>query len=90
MAQAYEQFKSNTDGVNSQVYPALARVPSSLFGISVVSAGGDLYTAFDANHPFTLMSVSMPFVFAQVCEVLGPDELREKIGVNAGSPSNKQ
>lgn len=83
VAQAYEQIKSNTDGTNSQVYPALARVPSSLFGICVVSAGGDLYTAGDADHPFTLMSVSKPFVFAQVCEVLGPDELREKIGVNA-------
>jgi glutaminase len=29
------------------------------------------------------MSVSKPFVFALVCEALGPDEMREKIGVNA-------
>ena len=29
------------------------------------------------------MSVSKPFVFALVCEVLGPEKIREKIGVNA-------
>ena len=29
------------------------------------------------------MSVSKPFIFALVCEVLGHQELREKIGVNA-------
>jgi len=29
------------------------------------------------------MSVSKPFVFALVCEVLGPEKVREKIGVNA-------
>jgi glutaminase len=29
------------------------------------------------------MSVSKPFVFALVCEALGPEEVREKVGVNA-------
>ena len=29
------------------------------------------------------MSVSKPFVFALVCQELGPDQVREKIGVNA-------
>ena len=29
------------------------------------------------------MSVSKPFVFALVCEALGPDAVRERLGVNA-------
>ena len=33
VSDAYARFKSNSDGQNSQVYPALARVPSDLFGI---------------------------------------------------------
>lgn len=35
VAEAHAKYKSNTEGKNSQVYPALARVPS-LFGICVV------------------------------------------------------
>jgi glutaminase len=81
--EAHQQFKSNTDGKNSQVYPALARVPSDLFGICVVGANGNVYAVGDSDYEFTIMSVSKPFVFALICEVLGPQEAREKIGMNA-------
>src|SRR5262245_40853265 len=81
--QAYEQFCTNTDGNNSQVYPALARVNKNLFGIAVVAADGAVYATGDAEHEFTIMSVSKPFVFAQVCEALGADVVREHVGVNA-------
>ena len=81
--EAYNQFRNESDGQNSQVYPALAQVPSNLFGFSVVGTGGNVYSIGDADYEFAIMSVSKPFVFALVCESLGPDELREKIGVNA-------
>jgi glutaminase len=83
VAEAHERFKSNTEGQNSQVYPALARVPSGLFGICVVGVTGNVYATGDAEHEFTIMSVSKPFLFALVCEVLGHEQVREKIGVNA-------
>jgi len=81
--QAYAQFKSGVEGQNSQVYPALARVPSELFGICLVGTSGKVYAVGEFDYPFTIMSVSKPFVFALVAEVLGTDELRDKIGVNA-------
>ena len=80
---AYERFKSNADGENSQVYPALARVSSNLFGICVVGISGNLYAAGAAEHEFTIMSVSKPFLFALVCEAVGVQAVREKVGVNA-------
>jgi glutaminase len=83
VAQAYQRYKSNTDGLNSQVYPALARVPSDLFGICVVGTHGNIFAAGDSDCEFTIMSVSKPFLFALVCESLGPDQVRERIGVNA-------
>lgn len=83
VAQAFEQFKSNMEGQNSQVYPALARVASDLFGICVVGTTGRVYAAGDSDYEFTIMSVSKPFVLALVSEVLGPAEVREKVGVNA-------
>ena len=58
-------------------------MPSDLFGICVVGTNGNVFAAGDADHEFTIMSVSKPFVFALVCEALGHDQVREKIGVNA-------
>ena len=63
--------------------PALARVPGVLFGICLVDTNGVIHAPGDADHPFTIRSVSKRFVFARVCEQCGPDERREKIGVNA-------
>jgi glutaminase len=89
IADAHERFRSIGDGKNSDVYPALARVPSGLFGICVVGTSGKVHAVGDTEHPFTIMSVSKPFVFALVCQALGAEAVREKIGVNAtGLPFN--
>ncbi len=83
VSEAHRRFKSDDTGNNSQVYPALARVPKDLFGICVVGTSGKIYEVGDSDYEFTIMSVSKPFIFALVCELLGPEEVREKIGVNA-------
>lgn len=87
--EAHRRFLSNSDGTNSQVYPALAEVNPGLFGISIVGTSGRVFEAGDAAHPFSIMSVSKPFVFALICELIGVEEARAKIGVNAtGYPFN--
>jgi glutaminase len=89
VVEAYEHCRSNTDGKNAQVYPALARVSPDLFGVCVAGTNGELFAVGDADHEFAIMSVSKPFIFALVCERLGPDAVREKIGANAtGLPFN--
>ena len=45
VSEAHARFKSNTEGENSQVYPALARVPNDLFGVCVVGTSGRVYAA---------------------------------------------
>ena len=83
VAEAHNRFKSNMEGKNSPVYPALERVQSDLFGVCVVGTSGTVYAVGDAEYEFTIMSVSKPFVFALVCQELGVEEARQKIGVNA-------
>jgi glutaminase len=86
---AYERFKTNDDGENAAHYPALAEVPRGLFGVCVAGVGGGIYAVGDAEHPFTIMSVAKPFVFALVCQALGAEQVRAKIGVNGtGLPFN--
>ena len=87
--EAQRRFKSIHDGTNSQVYPALARVPSELFGVCVVGNSGQVYGAGDVDYEFSIMSVSKPFLFALVCETIGPEESRARLGANAtGLPFN--
>jgi glutaminase len=87
--EAYARCKSNLDGRNSQVYPALAQVPRELFGVCVVGTSGEVYAVGDAQYEFTMMSVSKPFVFALVCQAIGAEQARDKLGANAtGLPFN--
>lgn len=81
--EVHARYKSNSDGQNSQVYPALAEVPSELFGICVVGTDGEVYSVGEAEHEFSVMSVSKPFVFALVCQEIGAAQARKKLGANA-------
>ena len=89
VSEAHERYQPHAEGEISRVYPALAEVPPDLFGICVVGTGGAVYAVGDAEHEFTVMSVSKPFVFALVCDLLGADEARTRLGVNGtGLPFN--
>jgi glutaminase len=89
VAEAHARFSFEAAGAVSTVYPALAEVSGELFGIAVVGTSGRIYAAGDAQHAFTVMSVSKPFMFALACEELGAEEVRERLGVNAtGLPFN--
>jgi glutaminase len=87
--EAYQLYACDDSGHNSQVYPALDRVPPHLFGICVAGVNGHRYRAGDTRHEFTIMSVAKPFVFALACDALGAEPVRQKLGVNAtGLPFN--
>ena len=89
VSEAYERFRSNGEGRNSDVYPALAGLPSDLFGVCVVGTNGNVHAVGDTDYAFSIMSVSKPFVFALVCQLMGAEEAREKLGVNGtGLPFN--
>ena len=89
VAAAYERFRTNDEGEVSNVYPSLAIVDPNTFGLCVTSASGESFAIGDADLEFTIMSVSKPFVFALMCDAVGAEIVRERIGVNAtGMPFN--
>jgi glutaminase len=83
VAEAYERFKSADEGQNADYIPALAMVPDELFGVCVTGVNGITHAVGDTNYEFSIQSVSKPFVFALVCQAIGEDEAREKLGVNS-------
>jgi glutaminase len=87
--EAHARYRENGEGATSDVYPALRDAAPDRFGIAVVATSGAIHAVGDAEDEFTIMSVSKPFVFALVCEALGPDRARDELGVNAtGLPFN--
>ncbi len=80
---AHAAFAGERAGAVADYIPALARVSPDLFGISVVGVSGRHLGAGDVDHPFSIQSISKPFVFALVCQALGAEEARRRIGVNA-------
>ena len=89
LAEACERFKINDDGKVADYIPALARTPRNLFGLCVVETNGAIHTAGDTEYRFSIQSISKPFVFALICQAIGAEPARERIGVNStGLPFN--
>lgn len=83
VAEAYERFKAVDDGRNADYIPALASVPRELFGLCAVGVDGSMHASGGADYEFSIQSVSKPFVFALVCQAIGEDAARDKLGVNS-------
>lgn len=81
--EAHRRFHVETSGANSAVYPALERADPNRFGICIVGVNGSAFEAGDTDVAFSIMSAVKPFALALVLEVLGPDEVDGRIGVNA-------
>ena len=79
--EAYEKFKDVKEGKNADYIPELAKVPSELFGVAIVTASGKVYTAGDVDYAFSIQSVSKPFTAALVMQEQGADAIKDKIGV---------
>ena len=81
--QAHDRFRSDDSGEPASHYPALAAVPRDLFGLAIAGVDGRIHTSGDADHPFTIMSVAKPFVLALVCDTIGVEAVKAKIGVDS-------
>jgi glutaminase len=79
--EAYDKFKDVKEGKNADYIPELAKVPSELFGVAIVTATGQVFTAGDVDYAFSIQSVSKPFTAALVMQEQGADAIKDKIGV---------
>src|SRR5258706_783969 len=75
---AYQSAKSDNSGKNADYIPALAQVPSDLFGIAVITVDGKLYQAGDVDHPFSIQSCSKVFTLCHVLQESGDKVILDK------------
>lgn len=87
--EAYNQFVNDSAGVPADYIPELARVNPDLFGISVVTVDGRVFSIGDVEHCFSIQSISKVFTLAMVMEQLGQQAILEKLGAEpTGLPFN--
>ncbi|MCU1482804.1 MAG: glutaminase [Subtercola sp.] len=89
LIEAHARYRTVTDGHVADYIPALAKASPDLFGLAVAGVRGRTFAVGDHDAEFSIQSVSKPFVFALVCDAIGYDEARKRIGVNSsGLPFN--
>ena len=80
---AYAKYKDLQEGKNADYIPALAEVPSTYFGISLISPKGQVSEVGDLAIPFSIQSISKVFTMALVMNENGPDSIVKGVGVDA-------
>jgi glutaminase len=78
----HRRYRDVDEGTVADYIPALAAARPEWFGACIAATSGQLFTVGDATRPFTIQSVSKVFTFALVCEAIGPEPARERLGVN--------
>lgn len=86
---AHAEFFKHEAGKNASYIPALAQVPSDLFGVVAVTVDGEVIAVGDSDKPFAIESISKAFNLALAMDIHGPRDLRSKIGAEpTGEPFN--
>lgn len=87
--EAYDTFRTNTDGKNADYIPYLANVNKDLFGISICLLNGKTITLGDSSYRFGIESVSKVHTAILALRQYGAQKLLEMIGADAtGLPFN--
>jgi glutaminase len=79
VAQLHREFAGITEGKIATYIPELAKADPNWFGICLVTATGHVYEAGDSRQPFTIQSISKPFVYGLALEDHGRQHVLSKI-----------
>ena len=79
--EAYAKFKGDNSGKNADYIPALAKVPSKLFGLTIVTADGKVISVGDVDYPFSMQSCSKVFTLCLLLQESGDQAILDKVSV---------
>jgi len=80
---AHARYQGLQEGKNADYIPALAKVPSNLFGIALVTVDGQVFTVGDVEQLFSIQSISKVFTMAEVMQQSGAAAIVDGVGVDA-------
>ena len=83
------EIRTNSDGAVADYIPELTGADPDLFGLALSTLDGAVYAAGDSDVPFTIQSVSKPYVMALAIQDSGLEVLLSSVGVEpTGDPFN--
>jgi glutaminase len=77
----HTRFRDLRDGHVATYIPELAKADPDWFGICIATTDGRVYEVGDTRQPFTIQSISKPFVYGLALEDHGREAVLAKIGV---------
>ncbi|HVH07260.1 MAG TPA: glutaminase A [Myxococcota bacterium] len=77
----HERFRHLDEGEVATYIPELSKADPSWFGICIATVDGHVYEVGQSRQPFTIQSISKPFVYGLALEDRGKPAVLERIGV---------
>src|SRR6185369_8688954 len=77
----HTEFSRVTDGKVATYIPELAKANPNWFGICLVTTTGAVYEIGDSRQPFTIQSISKPFVYGLALEDQGRSHVLTRVGM---------
>ncbi len=81
LEQLHLEFGRVGDGQVATYIPELAKANPNWFGICLVTSGGAIYEVGDSTQPFTIQSISKPFVYGLALEDHGRADVLARVGL---------
>ncbi len=81
LEELHQRHRERRDGAVADYIPELARAHADGFGIALATADGRVYSVGDTEVPFTIQSISKPFVYGLALEQRSEAWMRRKVGV---------
>lgn len=81
LSRLYDEFVGLRDGNVATYIPELSNANPEHFAIAVADVDGGVFAIGDADIPFTIQSISKPFVLGLALEDLGREAVAARVGV---------
>jgi glutaminase len=81
LLRCHAEGREDSSGAVADYIPELAKANPDHFGVCLATIDGHVYQVGDAAVPFTIQSISKPFVFALALELLGAERVEAVVGV---------
>ncbi|MFM9103208.1 MAG: glutaminase A, partial [Cyanobium sp.] len=81
LEELHQRHRDDRGGAVADYIPELARADPDGFGIALATPDGRVYTVGDTAVPFTIQSISKPFVYGLALDRLFGEQMARKVGV---------
>ncbi len=81
LADLHARVSKVTGGAPADYIPELGKVDPKLFGIAIATVDGQIYAVGDSDIPFTIQSVSKPFMYGHALQHYGRASVLKRVGV---------